>query len=263
MDRRDYLEFWANAREKVKSFDALDDRRMIFGARVRGFGHDYKILPTIPERDLIAFERRTGLSLPLEFRTYLEAFGAGGAGPEYGIYDFRDEGFHMDLSVPFPRSEDVWYPDDPESDSTEDDPVWQLPGLAYICDHGCATYSLIELNGPDPGRVWTEWAEGIMKRSRFVEFYQDWIEKTETRLSQYRQLLTIANREPPFDSDRTVTLDAVIGFLGGEYRTFECVDSDGKPDGSRRLYFGAVSAGHLLINADDELVHVAISEYWA
>ena len=251
MERRDYLDFWAAARAKVGTFDAMDDRRIIFGARQRGHGHEYKVLPTVPERDLIAYERQTGLTLPLEFRTYLEAFGAGGAGPDYGIYDFRDERYRKDLSTPFPCREDVWGPDD---ECPEDDPVWQLPGLVYICNHGCGSESLIQLNGPEPGSVWAEWSQGLMKTGRFFQFYQRWLDETEAHLEQYHRLLAIAERKPPLDPDRMVTLEDIVLILGSDYRA---LDEDGS-DGNRRLYFGPRSAGHVVVNKDDELVHVAI-----
>ena len=258
MDRRDYLEYWAATKEKVLAFGARDDRRIVFGASVRGHGHDYHILPVVPEADLIAFERRTGLTLPLEYRTFLEAFGAGGAGPDYGIRDFRDERFHRDLSTPFPCTEDVWGPDE---DCPEEDPVWALPGLVYICNHGCGSESLIELNGPDPGRIWTEWAEGILKGGRFFAFYSEWVGKTEASLDQYRRLMIIANREPPLDPDRTVTLDDIVGVMGPDYRTHASRDANDEPDGNRRLYFGERSVGSIVVNADNELVEIAISGY--
>ena len=255
MDRRDYLDYWAGARETVKSFAARDDRRIIFGACTRGYGHEYKILPTIPEADLIAFERKTGLTLPLEYRTFLEAYGAGGAGPSYGLYDFRDERFRMDLSTPFPATEDVWGPDE---ECPEEEPVWKLPGLVYICNHGCGAESLIELNGPDPGRIWTEWAEGVRRGERFFDFYREWLDNSEAALDQYRLLQSIANREPPLDPDRAVTLDDIVGILGADYRSIEGKDRNGNPDGNRLLYFGRPSVGAVVVDQDNDLVEIRI-----
>lgn len=255
MDRRDYLDYWAGAKQKIEAFGAQDDREIIFGANTRGHGHEYEILPTVPEADLMAFERETGLTLPLEYRTFLEAYGAGGAGPSYGLRDFRDESFRMDLSTPFPATDDVWGPDE---ECPEEDPVWKLSGLVYICNHGCGSESLIELNGPDPGRIWTEWAEGILKGQRFFEFYREWFDKTEAALNQYRLLQAIANREPPLDPDRRVTLDDIVGILGADYRTTESKGPDGDPDGNRLLYFGQPSVGAIVLDKDNELVEIRI-----
>lgn len=259
MDRRDYLGYWAGVREKVHAFDALDDRGLIFGARTRGYGHDDAILPVVPESELVAFEHRTGLTLPLEYRTFLEAYGAGGAGPNYGIRDFRQDGFEDRLSTPFPGTDTIWYPEDGvEEDPTEfppeDDPVWQFPGLAYICNHGCGAESLIELNGADPGRMWCSWNEGLLKGTRFHEFYDRWLETTEAMLEQYRCLLSIANREPPLDSQKAVTLDDLVAILGSDYRTFE----DERPEGLTKIYFGRSSVGCVLIDRDNELVRIEV-----
>lgn len=256
MDRRDYLDYWRGVREKVCAFDAQDDRGLIFGARTRGYGHDYAILPVVPETEFVAFERRTGLTLPLEYRTFLEAFGAG---PNYGIRDFRQDNFEDGLSTPFPGTDMIWYPDEGvEEDASEcppeDDPVWEFPGLFYICNHGCGTESLIELNGADPGRMWCSWAEGLLKGDRFHEFYDDWVETTEAMLEQHRCLLVIANREPPLGPQRAVTLDDLVGVLGSDYRTFK----DEESEGLTRVYFGRPSAGCVLLDKDNELVRIEV-----
>ena len=259
MDRRDYIDYWTQARETVKAFDALDDLGLVFGARTRGYGHDYAILPVIPESELIAFEARTGLTLPLEYRTFLEAFGAGGAGPDYGIRDFREDRFRNDLSIPFGGTNTIWHAEgeldeDPLEYPPEDDPIWRLQVLAYICNHGCGSESLIELNGPDPGRMWCEWNEGLLKGGRFHEFFDGWLKSSEAMLQQYRLLLSVANREPPLDPERAVTLEDLVGILGSDYRTLE----DREPGGLIKVYFGQPAAGCVLLDKDHELVRIEV-----
>lgn len=240
----------------MSEFAAKDEQRIIFGAMTRGHGHDYEMLPRVPEADLLAFERETGLALPLEYRTYLENFGAGGAGPDYGIHDFRDARFRMDLARPFPRTEDVWGPDE---ECPEEDPVWRLPGLVYICDHGCGSASLIELNGPEPGRIWTEWSEGILKGGTLVSLYRDWIAKVTEQLDQYQRLKAVAEHQASLRDSRRLKLDEVVALMGCDYRTVEGTGNDARPDGTRKLFFGRHAAGHVLVGENDELIHVAIA----
>ena len=108
MDQNDYLEYWTKLKDEIKTFSEVDDLGVIFGSNTRGFGHEYQILPVVPEKELAEFERRTGLELPLEYRTYLQVFGAGGAGPNYGIHDFRETVQHEDFPFPFPLTETTY-----------------------------------------------------------------------------------------------------------------------------------------------------------
>ena len=142
------LRDWTKLKDEVKTFREVDDLGVVFGSRTRGFGHEYQTLPVVPEKELAEFERRTALELPLEYRTYLQVFGAGGAGPDYGIYDFRETVQHEDFSIPFPFTETTYSLDE---DYSDDDPVWDMPGTALICSHGCGIESAIELNGQKPG----------------------------------------------------------------------------------------------------------------
>ena len=89
-DRNSCIEYWREAREKIDKFKKLDDQKLVFGAWTRGFGHMYEVLPVVTDAEILAFEEKHQLELPLEYKTYLQTFGAGGADPYYGIADFRE-----------------------------------------------------------------------------------------------------------------------------------------------------------------------------
>ena len=78
MDEKDYLEYWTKLKSEVATFRALDDKRLTFGAWTCGWGHKFETLPIVSGKEIADFERRTGLDLPVEYRTYLQSFGAGG-----------------------------------------------------------------------------------------------------------------------------------------------------------------------------------------
>ena len=185
---------------------------MIFGAK-RANGHDYEILPTVPEKELIAFERRNGISLPLDFRTFLEGFGAGGAGPHYGIIDVRKVFSEGDFREPFPMEGDGC------PIAFGGDPAWRLPGLAYICDVGSGIEDYIELNGHEPGRIWSALSPEIVRLERFHAYFDKWLSLTELQLERYERLNSIANRlTGPWCARKRLSLDEVAELMRCPYK---------------------------------------------
>lgn len=79
-DTENYAEFSRELSEKIPRFDELDDAELVFGARTRGCGHDCKILPIVTDKELLIFENNNGFELPIQYRSYFQTFGAGGAG---------------------------------------------------------------------------------------------------------------------------------------------------------------------------------------
>jgi len=54
----------------------------IFGASHHGFA----LNPPLPEKDVVAFERKYRIELPADYRRFLTEVGNGGAGPYYGMF---------------------------------------------------------------------------------------------------------------------------------------------------------------------------------
>lgn len=250
MDENDYLAYWTKLKAEVTTFGTQDDLRLTFGARTRGFGHDFMVLPIVTGKEIVEFERRTGLDLPLEYRTYLQSFGAGGAGPDYGIYDFRETVQHGDFSDPFPFTESHYSLDEEISD---DDPIWDMPGTAPICNHGCGAESSIELNGANPGYLWCESGVNIIGVGRFFGFYREWADKVRTGLTRYGLLKSTQCRKSWFGFPRKLSFEEIVEIMDCEYREIDHRKSgDGSAD-EITIYFDGTPARVILNGKRDVL----------
>ncbi len=208
-DKKECIEFWQALPEKLEKFARLDDAELVFGARTRGGGHQYRRLPVVTEKELNDFENRNGLEIPVEYKTYLQTFGAGGGGPYYGIYDFREYVYPNTYPDPNPFTEEVYY-DDAEGD---DDPIWDNPGIAYIGEQGCGTVFGIELSGNSPGLIWTDWAEALSPEGTFLEFYRKWLNKVENGLERYQILKSLMAGETRIDRPKGITFEDIVSRL--------------------------------------------------
>ncbi len=254
MDEREYLEIWAGLKDEVKSFGEMDDLGLIFGSSTRGFGHFYKTLPVVPEQELAEFERRTGLELPLEYRTYLQAFGAGGAGPNYGIYDFREKAQHQDFPDPFPLSsaEESVYGFD---DFSDDDPIWDMPGTAPLCSHGCGIVTYIVLNGPEPGQLWCEADADFFALGNIYGFYRKWADQTRLYLKRYGLLKSVVEGASFSDPPKGITLKAIAGIMDCKYRELEAGTASFIAEGETWIYFRD-TPGQVILNEKRELIRI-------
>ncbi|WP_055568847.1 SMI1/KNR4 family protein [Streptomyces atriruber] len=62
------------------------NRRAVFGAYFKEYGHRFELRPVLTEEQVDAVERRRGVTFPAEYRSFLMEVGAGGAGPDYGVF---------------------------------------------------------------------------------------------------------------------------------------------------------------------------------
>ncbi|MFE0171429.1 SMI1/KNR4 family protein [Streptomyces sp. NPDC059002] len=60
--------------------------RAVFGADFHEYGHRFELRPVLTEEQVAAMERRRGVTFPAEYRSFLLEVGAGGAGPDYGLF---------------------------------------------------------------------------------------------------------------------------------------------------------------------------------
>ncbi len=95
--------------QRLADLDRRDPRRKVFGANE----HGYKLRPTAPLSVIESFERQHGISLPLDYRSFITEIGDGGAGPFYGLLLFgKDDDDHDwergslvgDVSQPFTQT---------------------------------------------------------------------------------------------------------------------------------------------------------------
>ncbi|WP_431040631.1 SMI1/KNR4 family protein [Streptomyces sp. P1-3] len=209
---------WTGVRERVLALRDAPRWWAVFGADYPGYGHDFELLPVLTEEQLHAVERRLGAGLPEEYRTFLLEVGAGGAGPDYGLFPIKppEPGappgtghcalpFRPGLTAELdeheyaePRHAD--HPDDEAFaaayaawDARHDELYDALTeGTLCVSSQGCAYYSLLVVTGPERGTMWEDVraaGEGVAPvelRGRtghvtFAEWYLNWLDRAERR----------------------------------------------------------------------------------
>jgi hypothetical protein len=191
--------------KKLEALRAKDEKLRVFGAN----GHRWKLARKLTERDVSAVEKQYGVELPDDYRAFLLAVGAGGAGPAYGIFPLvhaRTGGWCWDgdgatltgdLETPFPHAKpwNMTFPEWDEEAEAEDDywarrDAWdrdvyfhpkQTTGAICICHEGCALRDWLVVTGPQRGKMWSdERADGrglIPLKKTFGEWYLAWLAK--------------------------------------------------------------------------------------
>lgn len=243
-DGKNTIAFWRQLREKVKSFDKLDDANLVFGARTRGPGHNYALLPRVTDQEILSFEKNNGFELPPEYRIYLQNFGAGGAGPYYGVADFRTAVLPHVFAEPFPYTEETWY-----DEVADDDPLWDPPGLAYLIECGCGSGYYIELNGATPGQLWCTWTEALSNWNSLLGLYQAWEDKVGNGLERYHLLKSFIDENNKIPK---LTLADVADKLQCEPR-LEKLSSNA--EGETWVYFEK-TPGRILINDKEQVLRI-------
>ncbi len=164
--------------------------------------HKHKINPVLSEEEIIKFETRYKIKLPLDYTTFLMEFGNGGGVPYYGVFPLgeydegvwkENDGFVGFLSEPFPYTSD-WYKDldFPNEEDYVNEEEFEKDYLAVqkeywkaindeipICHQGCAYRNWLIISGPEVGRIWIDKLAdyGGLKRTNltFEEWYLKWL----------------------------------------------------------------------------------------
>ncbi len=169
-------EYWIEARQRVIEMRRIDSRHnLVFGS----LSHKYQILKRVSEERLLDFELKNDVQIPAEYRSFLTSFGAGGAGPDYGIYDFRKVD-SVSVEGRFHLTDSQEWPDD------DDDPLWDLPGLLNISTSGCSHDWWIEINGPQPGTMWVNAGDRLLRSDSFGAWYGQWLDRVEWGLQKHK-----------------------------------------------------------------------------
>jgi hypothetical protein len=140
--------------------------------------------------ELVAFEKRFGISLPEEYREFLLRIGNGAPGPPaYGLIklaepskgtaDYRShtlEGLaSMRKLFPFTKPW-VWESGD-ASDEGTDEQIGN--GQLYLGTDGCGMDWFLIVTGPERGNVWMICGEGIqptLPKRCFLRWFEDWLD---------------------------------------------------------------------------------------
>jgi hypothetical protein len=158
-------------------------RRKVFGAD----GHGFRLLPALTESEVAEAESQFGVTLPLDYRSFLSTVSAGGAGPYYGLFPlvrdssgrwgWRGDGAELTDLVALPTdfqpgdvSEELarLQRGEPSADddsaygawlSRYEEVLWndqRTHGSICLCHEGCAYRDWLVVSGPCRGQIWDD-----------------------------------------------------------------------------------------------------------
>ena len=179
-------------KNKLPQARAIDSQYKVFGAA----GHKYRIAGPIPTRDLLDLEQRYGISLPDDYRLFMQEIGPG-AGPFYGLYDPRQ---HAADFLTDPRalrqpsqwkpnmSDEEWAartlpfePDDMSDADFEQATDSLFAGLLALGTQGCTYSHALVVSGEYRGWVVNVDEERNLPKfayeSNFLDWYERWLDE--------------------------------------------------------------------------------------
>lgn len=162
--------------------------------------------------DLAEAEAQWGITLPADYREFLQTVGTGGAGPFYGLVALQHDGSKWGwetrpmevatdadrLGEPFPGPIEperirAALAGEPERDSFADDESFDAEyeawfaafqnwfcsddhtvGAIYLAHQGCAYYDWLIVSGPYRGQVWTDSRAGDGNLDPSAATFADW-----------------------------------------------------------------------------------------
>jgi len=189
--------------EKLAQAKAADKDLEVFGAS----SHKYHLNPPISEAEVLAFEKKYGVSLPKDYRAFVQTIGDANAqkldimaGPYYGLSAFGTqvddllyEGSEIYLKAPCALSPDMTKEEwealsDPllmseEEEEEEDEDKYfaerakVFGGLLPLGSQGCTYYHALVLNGKYAGRIVNVDLDLAQPKFAFETNFLDWYER--------------------------------------------------------------------------------------
>jgi len=202
-----YQEQLHRIQQKLSQAKAADKDLEVFGAS----SHKYHLNPPVSEAEVLAFEKKYGVSLPKDYRAFVQTIGDANAqkldtmaGPYYGLSAFGTqvddllyEGSEIYLKAPCALSPDMTQEEwealsDPllmseeedeeeETTETEEDYIEQcgkvFGGLLPLGSQGCTYYHALVLNGKYAGRIVNVDLDLAQPKFAFEINFLDWYER--------------------------------------------------------------------------------------
>ena len=195
--------------EKLAQAKAADKDLEVFGAS----SHKYHLNPPVSEAEVLAFEEKYGISLPEDYRAFVQTIGDANAqkletmaGPYYGLSAFGTqvddllyEGSEIYLKAPCALSPDMTQEEweslsdplltDEEEEDEEEGYVIEVEdkyfaerakvfgGLLPLGSQGCTYYHALVLNGKYAGRVVNVDLDLAQPKFAFETNFLDWYER--------------------------------------------------------------------------------------
>ena len=192
-----YQEQLHRIQQKLAQAKAADKDLEVFGAS----SHKYHLNPPASEAEVLAFEEKYGVSLPEDYRAFVQTIGDANAqkldtmaGPYYGLYAFGTQvddllykGSEIYLKAPCALSPDM-IQEEWEAlsspllmDEEEEEYTRQcgkvFGGLLPLGSQGCAYYHTLVLTGPYAGRVVNVNWDLLQPTFAFETNFLDWYER--------------------------------------------------------------------------------------
>ena len=195
-------------RHKIDELQTVDKNFETFGSS----RHRYTLNDPISEVEILAFEHKHGIGLPLGYRDFLLQIGNGGAGPYYGLVslsqslcadlDYPDANDLIDISKPFPHTEpwnldfSILPDEDDEAYYTIKDSFYDnsfISGTLKVANFGCGISKILVVNGAEYGHIWVddrsndvgiypETYFGVSERVDFLSWYEHWLDISLAKL---------------------------------------------------------------------------------
>jgi len=183
-----------------------------------------KLDPVISAERLIEIEKELNVRFPESYRIFLTQIQNGGAsdnldkkGPYYGIYPIEKsieeiQEWEIDLSQPFPLTEDLEYAEQNQTDIQQVLDQYQntstIEGSFPICEYGCGDFFRLVITGEKSGEVWVD--SGLINDTGFyslkvdiLTFFENWLNRqieilsdpTKKLVNAYYSFLEFGNNE--------------------------------------------------------------------
>jgi hypothetical protein len=189
---RDYHAQIARIKTKLPLAQAADSEYRVFGAN----GHRYRMAGPVPTPSLLALEQGYGISLPEDYRLFMQEIGPG-AGPFYGLYNPCHHAADLVTDARALRQPSPWKPRmsgeewsaltrpfEPEdlSDADFEQATNALfAGLLPLGTQGCTYYHALVVSGQHRGRVVNLDEERCLPNfayeSNFLDWYERWLDE--------------------------------------------------------------------------------------
>lgn len=190
-------------KSKLADLKVQDKEMKVWGAGddlfFRTIGHHYDLKPVVSEAEMVAIEKKLGITVPEEMRAFYTQVGNGGAGPAWGLfqleYTFPEEEFLKD----YPQfcSMTCDYGDDYangikgqlDKDPRYMEKVEGFGGFLKLADYGHGMTAYMVVGGDQQvGKMWFLLEDGdvlqiapMVKKGEdwqmsFLDWYEGWLE---------------------------------------------------------------------------------------
>lgn len=207
-------------KDKLERLIALDTAYKVFGSNEPWNGHHYVLNECLSDAELDDFERYMEVTLPHEYRSFLQLVADGEAGPYYGLYSLQVAVDEVRSRWTEEQTREAWQTtlaefalDTPGVEKylseikslphvspvvhfEPDFPVAPIPskgpirGVLFLSEYGCGGYYMLVVHGPAYGQVWfyqsQEYVVPVCDSKGHVFTFWDWYEHW---LDQSLQLL--------------------------------------------------------------------------